>query len=161
MTRKLTLTEINEALLGCAIDGNPDNVEEMLAQGARIDMRDAAGKTALHFAAAYGHLAVMRVLLDNGADIDDQTYDAKLTPLHMAAHHRKAAAAKLLVEKGADVSLRDNEKRTAEDIFPEIARFIFRKSPAPKAPPAPTAVDIVLEHQKKMRRIAPKAGPRL
>lgn len=53
-------------------------------QGACFDLRDEFGKTPLHFAAAAGKTATVRLLLDNGADPNALDREGH-TSLHMAA----------------------------------------------------------------------------
>lgn len=47
-----------------------DGVQVLLAHGADPEVMDVLGNTALHYACAYGHLKVMRVLVDHGAGVD-------------------------------------------------------------------------------------------
>lgn len=88
----------------------------LLNNGARPDtLRSAAGRTALHVAAAYyacetlcGHL------LNAGADINARTNNGA-TPLMLAAQNAKLRLVKFLIARGADPSLKDNKGKTAYD----------------------------------------------
>ncbi|CAI6009931.1 unnamed protein product [Closterium sp. NIES-65] len=61
-----------------------------------------AGATALHLAAAAGHIAVMDALLEGGANIEARTRGAfGWTPLHHAARHNRRRAIRFLLESGA------------------------------------------------------------
>jgi len=85
--------------------------------------------TALHLASRRGHVEVIRVLLDNGADADAQTkYES--TPLHMASTGGHMEAVRLLLERGANAILDDDQDIGA--IFlayqcghPEVARVFL------------------------------------
>lgn len=55
-------------LLSVALNDEPDSLTELIRAGARPDIVDAEGWTALHHAAAYGYLASARVLLGAGVD---------------------------------------------------------------------------------------------
>jgi ankyrin repeat protein len=55
-----------------------------------------------------GHVAVARVLLENGADADARKTD-KRTPLHLA---RNEGVARVLLEYGADPTARDDDDQT-------------------------------------------------
>jgi ankyrin repeat protein len=44
------------------------------------------GYTPLHFAADRGHIEIVRLLCDHGADIEARDYD-ECRPLHEAAYH--------------------------------------------------------------------------
>lgn len=60
-------------LIAGAESGDVAEVAKALADGTPVDARDDDGRTALMVAAAHGHLDVVRVLLDAGADVNAQT----------------------------------------------------------------------------------------
>jgi len=87
----------------------------MLATGADIEEKGGpAESTALHLAASRGHEAVVRLLLEHGADFLAKRNDG-VTPLHLAASFGRAAIVRLLVENGADVSAKADMGKTPED----------------------------------------------
>jgi ankyrin repeat protein len=57
--------------------------EALLAAGAGIDVRDANGRTALHYAAAAGYTDVAKLLVDRGADVNAKDVDG-VTPAEAA-----------------------------------------------------------------------------
>ncbi|KAH9365460.1 hypothetical protein HPB48_008912 [Haemaphysalis longicornis] len=64
--------------------GHLEVVSALLSRGAKVDVANETGQTALHYAASKGHLDVARVLLEHHADINAQdSYGS--TPLHRAA----------------------------------------------------------------------------
>ena len=63
-------------------------------------------KTALHFAAIYGHVDVAKVLIQNGADVNAVDVQ-KCTALHRGAQKGHVDVAKVLLENGADVNAVD------------------------------------------------------
>ncbi|KAF4634194.1 hypothetical protein G7Y89_g3907 [Cudoniella acicularis] len=67
---------------------------------------------ALHLATDCGHEAVVRVLLDNGADPKAKSSEGR-TPLHSAARTGHMAVVRLLLEKGVDVKAKDPSGSTA------------------------------------------------
>ena len=74
-----------------------------------IGSRKSRGtRNALHFALDEDDLELARLLLANGAAVDDRGEDG-LRPLHWAAACGKIEAARLLLEAGAKVHLRCNE----------------------------------------------------
>jgi ankyrin repeat protein len=61
----------------------------------------------IHLAAQQGRTAVVRLLLDRGADINSRAYPTGQTALHFAAECGRIDVARVLLEHGADRSLRD------------------------------------------------------
>ena len=79
-----------------ALDQHPD----------QLDTYSPEGFTPLALAAHFGHLEVMRLLIDRGADVNRvATHRLAVTPLHAALFGRQVDAALLLIERGADVAL--------------------------------------------------------
>ena len=91
--------EEEETIITVASSGNAERLKELLAaEGAEADQRDEEGRTALHFAAGYGELECIKVLLDSKADVN-ATDNNKNTALHYAAGYGDIDAAKLLIER--------------------------------------------------------------
>ncbi len=65
------------------------------------------GWTCLHFAADNDHLAICRLLIDKGAQVDAKS-SGGWTPLHYAAG-RNVEIVRLLCDSGADVEARNND----------------------------------------------------
>jgi len=63
------------------------------------DSRD--GWTALHYAARWGHVPLLRVLLNAGANVNIKTQERE-TPLHKACRSNKIPACAYLMSRGAD-----------------------------------------------------------
>ena len=57
---------MSEQLIEAAKSGDVERVEQALAAGADVDSRDAAGATALMFAAHGGHLDAVQALIAAG-----------------------------------------------------------------------------------------------
>jgi hypothetical protein len=73
------------------------------------------GWTPLHYAATRGHREMMRLLLDHEAYIDSESANGT-TPLMMAAYAAPPLAVKLLLEEGADPTLANQANATALDL---------------------------------------------
>ena len=73
---------------------------------AQLDTYSQEGFTPLALAAHFGHLDVMGLLIERGADINRiAAHRLAVTPLHAALFGRQVDAARLLIERGADVTL--------------------------------------------------------
>ena len=73
----------------------------LVAAGAAVDAQADAGRlTALHGAAAMGHVEAIAALVGAGAALEARDKKQR-TPLHLAAEHGRAAALKALLGAGA------------------------------------------------------------
>ena len=77
-------------------------------------MLDDEIQTGQHFtwAAWHGHVDVVKVLIQNGADVNAVAVN-KWTALHFAAENGHVDVAKVLIQNGADVNAVHKDKRTA------------------------------------------------
>lgn len=77
-------------------------VRNLILAGARVNDRDATGRTALHIAAERGQLAVVSALLQNGADFDAVDGDSN-NALHVAVRAGHLSVVReLLTESGVN-----------------------------------------------------------
>ncbi len=75
-----------------------------------MEQVDNDGTTALHYAARYNHLEMLRVMIEKGVDVnltEDAPAEAGNTPLHTACLHGNAEIVKLLIASGADDTLQN------------------------------------------------------
>ena len=90
-------------LMLAARSGNADAAKVLLRAGAAVDAKETwNGQTALMWAAAAGHAAVVQTLIDHRADIRARS-NSGATALLFAARHGDLAAVRALVAAGADV----------------------------------------------------------
>ncbi|RYP12006.1 hypothetical protein DL765_007522 [Monosporascus sp. GIB2] len=78
-----------------------------------VDKKDEVRLTALHLAAKEGYEAVVRLLLDYGADVNANDLYRRKTALHLAAGEGYEAVVRLLLDYGADVNAKDKDEWTA------------------------------------------------
>jgi Ankyrin repeats (3 copies) len=119
----------NSAIHAAALHGEFEAVNALIGRGARIDLPAAAAlgriedarrllagassedrHLALTLAADFGHVEIVRLLLDAGED--PNRYNpvgghSHTTPLHQAAGSGHAEVVRLLVERGARLDLQD------------------------------------------------------
>lgn len=58
--------------LQASISGNKLLVERLIAQGHPVNIRDNAGWLPLHEACIHGHIEVVNILINNGANVNDR-----------------------------------------------------------------------------------------
>src|SRR4029453_8220710 len=77
--------------------------KSLIAHGANVDAKDdRRGQTALMWAAAEGHAAVVQTLIDAGADIRVRV-PSGFTPLLFAVREGRLDVVRVLLKAGADV----------------------------------------------------------
>ena len=94
-----------------ALKGEFELAAQMVKKGADVNK---TGWTPLHYAASNGHVAVIKLLLENHAYIDAESPNGT-TPLMMASMYGSPDAVKLLLDEGADLSLKNQQGMTALD----------------------------------------------
>ncbi|MQL76230.1 hypothetical protein Taro_008631, partial [Colocasia esculenta] len=94
-----------------------DDIEDVVnlsSAGIPLDSKDSEGRTALHMAAANGHLEIVEYLIRNGVDVNASNAENN-TPLHWACLNGHIEVVKALILGGADVSRLNRHERSAVD----------------------------------------------
>ena len=93
--------------------GDEDAVKRFLDAGVDVDACETRlRETALNIAVVHGHIHIMELLVEAGADIDKKAkFDTR--PLYCAAMYGQREAAEFLILKGADVNARRSGGYTA------------------------------------------------
>ena len=99
------------ALMLASLKGYLDLCRKLISRDADVNK---PGWTPLHYAAANGHVDVLKLLLDNHAYIDAESPN-RTTPLMMAARYGSPAAVKVLLDAGADPKLKNSLGLSALD----------------------------------------------
>ncbi|WP_035098096.1 M48 family metallopeptidase [Anoxybacteroides tepidamans] len=101
-------------LIQAVVANNKAKVRALIDAGTDINETDNQGKTALHWAAQDGNIAIASLLLEAGADIEAADDDlAVTTPLITAASAGQAEMVAFLAHKGANIEAKDSEGMTA------------------------------------------------
>lgn len=105
--------------------GDMTGVKAALARGVDVNLHNkGAGWTALHAAAAGGHVKVIRVLVRAGAELELQDHGGG-RPVHAAARNGQVNALAVLSELGADlacVRLSQTKGKAARELVAEATR---------------------------------------
>lgn len=84
-----------------------------------MDMKKTPGYKPIHAAAAGGHVEVLEVLIERGADVNDTT-PFNMTPLHLAAQNGHKNVVEFLIEKKAQLNVK--HRRGDTPIFTAASR---------------------------------------
>ncbi|KAK4069153.1 hypothetical protein Trihar35433_5732 [Trichoderma harzianum] len=115
-----------QSLIYLAVAMEPHNYSERLVQKLIARGIDDGENFSLYLllAVQLGYEAIVKLLLDKGADIN-ATGHFGMTPLHIAAEHGQEAIMKLLLDKGADIDATDNASWTPLHYAYYIADYYY------------------------------------
>jgi hypothetical protein len=138
LTPSVPGVEPNE-LVSAVIDEDRDEVENLIRQGRKINVRDRTrdGMTPLHAAIETGNIEIMQLLLAYGAKPNSRDHE-KRTPLMMMDEDVGKEMIRILLSYGADIRLTDRVKSTVLHHFaqfdePEMMRFLIEHGADPNA----------------------------
>jgi hypothetical protein len=92
-----------------AWDNNYDGVKRLIEKGEDVNCKDYEERTALMGAACNGNLKLLKLLIDNGADVNYGRH----TALMWANQENHPEVIKLLIDNGADVNAKNKWGGTA------------------------------------------------
>lgn len=103
--------------------GNREISKRLIEEdGYDVNDQDNAGNTALHEAALNGHLDIVKLLVNHGADVNVQSYEMfKDTPLIDASANAHLPVVEFLLEHGADPLVCNAKGFTAYDSIDDDA----------------------------------------
>jgi hypothetical protein len=131
---------LNDKLVHAANEGNLRDVTKLLGEGAQVDGRSTRywDGTALAAAAYKGHLPVVRLLLDKGADINTQDRLGD-TPLMNAVYEKHVDVILELLNRGADRNLQNSKGLSPQDNARKKGDAVRAAMGIPEDKPAPPA----------------------
>lgn len=102
------------ALMEAGVRNDPELVEWLLDHGAELNLQDALGDTPLNWATYYGHLDLVKLYMDRGADWSVASKQGTAVDIAMHRGHRDLV--RFFVEEGAG----DPIGKEAEALFTAI-----------------------------------------
>jgi len=131
----------------------PQTLERMrilISEGADLDQIFDHSYTMLHMAVYFGYLEYIKLLIENGANLDiHEDISGGDTPLHVATFMAEASGEgidpeqreiiKLLLKSGANTNIVNNAESTARDNYPRLYDEI--------------EMEIIMEELEELRRL--------
>jgi ankyrin repeat protein len=134
----LDAAEIHDA----ADNGDLETVKKLISADPKlVDAPDREGKTALHYAAAKGHLNVVEWLVQKGANVNARN-SSGITPLYLAKGFGKKDIAQFLEQHGGTAEVVKPQKQTAK------TAITGTQSPASLVSPIKSAIVPIIEAVK-------------
>ena len=90
-----------------AREGDVLSAEVIMTAGGEIDLQDDEGRRPLHEAAFFGHLPMVRFLVENGALCDAPVHPFGFTALYYAVQQSRYDVIVWLLERGARINVED------------------------------------------------------
>lgn len=100
------------AVSEAARTGSIPAVRFLMAIGAPVDGRGVGGRTPLYRAATFGHMALVRMLVEQGADPTYGSGPTGFTPLHIAAERNQPDVVEYFLDLGVDPDITNTWNRT-------------------------------------------------
>ncbi|KAL9559567.1 hypothetical protein MBANPS3_000352 [Mucor bainieri] len=104
-----------------------EKAQSLIKQGADVHAKDNEDATPLHLSCACGHVAIVKLLIDQDAIINILGTSQMDTPLHEASRHGHEEIVSLLIAAGADVNMEDkagNKPYHVSAAFPTIRQML-------------------------------------
>lgn len=148
------------ALLQAAERGDRHLVRALVQQGVDVNFKNKAGSAAVHYAAGFGHDAILETLHLAGADMSAPN-TLGWTPAHYAAGHQRDSTLRLLHSFGANLRARDrcgltSAERAGErspnsstiEVLEELLRAPVRALRARRGKTLARGTDCVVTHER-------------
>jgi len=121
---------MDDIFLNACKNGQKGIVEAFVKKGGiNYNKRDQAGCTALFYACMKGARDIVKILIDNGADVSLANNES-IAPLHAVSKSGNKEIMKLLIDSGADVNFTDKYGKspliyTLQENRTEAAKYLI------------------------------------
>ncbi len=105
---RLPPAELKKKILEAAASGDLPHVEQFLASGADVNLRDGRNDTPLIVSSRNGHAEIVRLLISRGAEVEAAN-NSGVTALAAASQGGHAEVVKLLLASSANINSRNTE----------------------------------------------------
>lgn len=107
-------SELNKARVQSSSKRSKDDDDDENDDDGCFDDENGSddGRPLLHIPVENGHEGIVRILLGNGADVNQRDSSRGFTALHIAISQKHEAVLRLLIESGANLNITDNLGRT-------------------------------------------------
>ncbi len=99
----------NTALNWAALRGHTQVASALLKKGSNINTKNNAGASPLHYAVSTHNIPMVKLMVENGADLEVEASKYKVTPLQLAIEKKDIESLNILIEKGAEVNDKNRE----------------------------------------------------
>lgn len=100
-------------LFDCIIRDDLESLQDLISDDSRcVNQADDDELTPLHLAVEMGKEQMVKMLIENGADINHRTLDLRMSPLHLSVRNGSMVITDLLLSNGADINIRNKIDHT-------------------------------------------------
>ena len=137
--------------------GDQENVLQLMTEISDINYRDVSGNTFVHYAASFGNVNILQILIHKSALLN-LLNNQNQSPLHLAASINSAGVIQLLLAAKANPNLADHEGKTAlymvvEKNHVENARLLLGADANPNARTNSNMTPLKVAHNQKNQEI--------
>ena len=117
---------LGEALIRAAKNNQPEEMLQLILEGADVNYMDRYGTTSLQWATNHADSHTIELLILYGADVNHQDFSG-ITKLMKVCSYGDIAVINYLLQHGADPNLEDNDGETAIDYAKKSLKAVYGK----------------------------------
>lgn len=117
---------LGEALIRAAKNNQPEEMLQLILEGADVNYVDRYGTTSLQWATNHADSHTIELLILYGADVNHQDFSG-ITKLMKVCSYGDIAVINYLLQHGADPNLEDNDGETAIDYAKKSLKVVYGK----------------------------------